>query len=165
MKIIIVSTIFLAFITVKGQVAMGKTLVDGDAILDFPVADKGIILPMVETLPVGSAASNGTFLFDKTDNKIKMRQNNLWVDLSDSGSVLGAILNTSAEEGGGVIIGASSSSAQGVLVLESINKALVLPKVSDPVANVKSPVAGTLCYDTVSKTLSVFDGLKWNFWK
>lgn len=94
-----------------------------------------------------------------------MRQNNLWVDLSDAGSLTGIIPNTSFEQGGGVIIGAASSSAQGVLVLESANKALVLPKVNDPVANMKSPVAGTICYDTVSKTIAVFDGVTWNFWK
>lgn len=70
-KIIIPAFIFSVFIIVKAQVGMGKASVDGDAILDFPVADKGIILPIVDNLPTGSAASNGTFLLDKTDNKVK----------------------------------------------------------------------------------------------
>lgn len=164
-KIIISAAILAGFSSLTAQVGMGKASVDGDAILDFPLSNTGIILPMVDTLPTGIAGSNGTFLLDKTDLKIKMRENDLWVPLSDAGNLTGTMPNASAELGGGVIIGAASSSAQGVLVLESANKALVLPKVNDPVANMKSPVAGTICYDTVSKTIAVFDGLKWNFWK
>jgi hypothetical protein len=164
-KVIILTLIVAGVSSLKSQVGMGKSSVDGDAILDFPVSRTGIILPVVEVLPTGAAATNGTFLLDKTDLTIKMRQNDLWVPLSDPGSLTGTMPNTSAETGSGVIIGAASSPAQGVLVLESTSKALVLPKVNDPVANMKSPVAGTMCYDTVSKTISVFDGLNWSFWK
>ncbi|WP_228464914.1 hypothetical protein [Chryseobacterium antibioticum] len=144
---------------------MGKASVDGGAILDFPLSKTGIILPMLDTLPTGTAATNGTFIYDSSDKIVKVRQNDVWVSLSDAGSLTGTMPNTSAETGGGVIIGAASSAAQGVLVLESSSLALVLPKVNDPVFNMKSPVAGTLCYDTVSKTMAVFDGLKWSFWK
>ncbi|PWN60907.1 hypothetical protein [Chryseobacterium viscerum] len=164
-KIIIITAVLFSFFVIKAQVGMGKASVDGDAILDFPLSNTGIILPIVEALPTGSAASNGTFLLDKTDITVKMRENDVWVPLSDAGTLTGTMPNASAEAGGGVIIGAASSPAQGVLVLESTNKALVLPKVNNPVANTKSPVAGTLCYDTVSKTIAVFDGLKWSFWK
>ncbi|NML72431.1 hypothetical protein HHL23_21995 [Chryseobacterium sp. RP-3-3] len=164
-KIIIATIVLLGFYTIKGQVGMGKASVDGDAILDFPLSNTGIILPIVEALPTGIAASNGTFLLDKTDNIVKMRENDLWVPLSDAGSLTGTMPNTSAEQGGGVIIGAPSSPAQGVLVLESASRALVLPKVNDPVGSMKSPIAGTMCYDTVSKTMAVFDGVKWSFWK
>lgn len=166
MKKILLSAVILAgFSSLAAQVGMGKASVDGDAILDFPLSNTGIILPMVDTLPTGAAASNGTFLLDKTDLRIKMREKNLWVSLSDPGNLTGTMPNASAEAGGGVIIGAASSPAQGVLVLEAAGKALVLPKVNNPVANMKSPVAGTVCYDTVSKTMAVFDGLKWSFWK
>jgi hypothetical protein len=166
MKKIIISAVILAgFSSLPAQVGMGKASVDGDAILDFPLSNTGIILPIVDALPTGAAASNGTILLDKTDITVKMRENDVWVPLSDAGSLTGTMPNTSAETGGGVIIGAPSSPAQGVLVLESASKALVLPKVDDPVASMKSPVAGTICYDTVSKTIAVFDGLKWSFWK
>ncbi|KMQ60689.1 hypothetical protein ACM40_13065 [Chryseobacterium sp. BLS98] len=164
-KIIILAFILAKFSFLTAQVGMGKASVDGDAILDFPLSNTGIILPMVDALPTAAAASNGTFLLDKTDFRVKMRENDLWVSLSDPGSLTGTMPNSSAEAGGGVIIGAASSPAQGVLVLESASKALVLPKVNDPVTSMKSPVAGTICYDTVSKTIAVFDGLKWNFWK
>ncbi|KMQ69058.1 hypothetical protein ACM39_06755 [Chryseobacterium sp. FH2] len=162
---IILTVILAGSSFIKAQVGMGKDSVDGDAILDFPLSNTGILLPVVDTLPTGTAASNGTFLLDKSDITVKMRENDLWVSLSDTGSLTGTMPNTSAEEGGGIIIGAPGSPAQGVLVLESADKALVLPKVNDPVTNMKSPVAGTICYDTVSKTIAVFDGLKWSFWK
>ncbi|WP_345208868.1 hypothetical protein, partial [Chryseobacterium ginsengisoli] len=154
MKKIVTIAVFACISLVKGQVGMGKASVDGGGILDFPLAKTGIILPAVTALPTGAAATNGTFLLDRTDMKVKMRENDLWVSLTDAGSLTGVMTNTSAETGGGVIIGATSSAAQGVLILESANKALILPKVNDPVANMKSPIAGTICYDTVSKTMA-----------
>ena len=74
-------------------------------------------------------------------------------------------LNTSAEQGTVAIMGASTSSASGVLVLEATNKALVLPKVANAETEIKSPVAGTMVYDKWSKSLAIFDGVKRNFWK
>lgn len=150
----------------NAQVAIGKSSVDGSGILDFPTGTtNGILLPIVETLPAASAAQNGTFLMDKNDLKIKMCENATWVELSDAGSITSVAFNTSAEVGDGVIIGATSSTVDGILVLESTNKALILPHVASPETNVKSPHAGMLVYDSTSKSVAVFDGLKWSYWK
>jgi len=62
-------------------------------------------------------------------------------------------------------VGSDTTTAPGVLVMESSNKALILPKVATPHLNVKNPYPGMICYDTVSKTMAVFDGLKWSYWK
>jgi hypothetical protein len=157
---------FAVCFTANAQVAIGKTTVDGSGILDFASGTtNGIILPIVETLPTASATQNGTFLMDKNDKKIKMCENGSWVELSDEGSVANYTFNTTAEAGDGVIIGAEASTATGVLVLEANNKALILPHVAAPEANVKSPVAGMMVYDTTSKSVAIFDGLKWNYWK
>ena len=150
----------------NAQVAIGKTTVAGSGILDFASGTtNGIILPIVETLPTASATQNGTFLMDKNDKKIKMCENGSWIALSDEGSIANYTFNTSAEAGDGAIIGAQTSTATGVLVLEANNKALILPHVAAPEANVKSPVAGMMVYDSTSKSVAVFDGLKWNYWK
>ncbi|MFB9078942.1 hypothetical protein ACFFLS_10415 [Flavobacterium procerum] len=65
----------------------------------------------------------------------------------------------------GTVIGAQSSDVDGVLVLESSNKALILPKVVSPHLNIIKPMAGTICYDTVKKLLCVYNGTEWTFWK
>ena len=64
------------------------------------------------------------------------------------------------------IIGATTSSADGVLVLESTTKAMVLPTVAD-VQNIPSPSPGMMVYvnKTGVKRLAVFNGTKWSFWK
>lgn len=62
-------------------------------------------------------------------------------------------------------MGAKESAADGVLVLESTNRALVLPHVTNPHLTVKSPYPGMMCYDTVKKAVAVFDGTVWNYWK
>lgn len=148
------------------QVGIGKESVDGDGILDFaPNTTNGIMLPIVETLPNDAVA--GTILMDKNDKTVKMKDDSTWVALSDAGSVNNVTFNSNAEVPGPnrVIIGNSTTTVPGVLVLESSEKALVLPKIADPHINVKSPYPGMMCYDTVSKTMAVFDGLKWSYWK
>lgn len=65
------------------------------------------------------------------------------------------------------IIGANFTTVNdGVLVLESSTKALVLPVVSD-VNNIPSPSPGMMVFvnKTGTKRLAVFNGSKWSFWK
>ncbi|WP_312992809.1 hypothetical protein [Chryseobacterium flavum] len=163
-----IAAAFILFSSFNAQVAIGKDSVDGNStVLDFNNVSgntKGLILPATTGLPGGSPV-NGTFVFDMTDKKVKMYENNVWKDLSDAGDSGVVPVNTSAQSGNGVVIGASESSSDGVLVLESPDKAMILPKVAEPHLNVKSPYPGMVCYDTVSKTLAVFDGKVWNYWK
>ncbi len=162
--LIILIFAFFSF-SINAQVAIGKTSVDGSSILDFQASTtKGIILPALTTAP--TVPTNGTLGFYRTDAIVYMYQNNVWVPLTEgNGSTTALISNTSAEVGNGVVMGAATSTASGVLVLESSSLALTLPKVASPHLNVKSPYPGMICYDTNSNTIAVFDGAYWNFWK
>lgn len=178
-KIYLLVILGLAIIPLRSQVAFGgKESVDGNStILDFnnvSANTKGIILSSVQNknkaLSQNSVENNGTFLFDKSDRHLKMYQNNAWINLSgplnpgvNSGSTM--LINTSAETDGTVIIGNTTSPARGALVLESPNKAMILPRISNPHLNVKSPYAGMMCYDVESKSLALFDGAVWHYWK
>jgi hypothetical protein len=165
-NIIILSLFTLLFCSqINAQISINKNTLEPSAILDFPAGtNKGIILPIISTLPTN--AVDGTILMDKNDLKIKMKQNGKWVDLSGIGSVAGVSFNPSNEiPTASLIIGASNSLASGVLVLESNNKALILPKVNAPHLNVKSPAPGMVCYDTASDSMAIFDGVNWSFWK
>lgn len=164
-KIIIIIGLFIT-INTYAQVGIETLTPHAQAILDFPVGqNKGIILPMVGQLPTGAAATNGTFVLDKTDGIIKIRENGTWRSLSKENSLAAFPLNGSLESGNGVIIGATSSSAQGVLVLESSDKGLMLPKVASPHLNVKSPHPGLICFDTDRNEIAVFNGTSWFYWK
>ncbi len=167
----IIIAIFSLASFASAQVAIGKENINGTStLLDFDDAStnfKGIILPALDATPTLTSVNNGTFLFDKSDNKIKMYENGIWVALSDAGDSTQIETNNSVESASnqGVIIGATSSSAIGVLVLESEDKALILPKISNAHTTVKNPYPGMICYDTVSKKLAIFDGNFWNYWK
>ncbi|WP_246034270.1 hypothetical protein [Empedobacter tilapiae] len=194
MKKIIITFILLISSQAFSQVSIGKSEVEKGGLLDFGNDNLGIILPAVKELPKNP--TSGTFLFDTEDKKVKVyyeytNQNNEekeeWLELSDEGSLEiqqgknGAgenidvttkrVLNTTVEEGDGVIIGDidangnAPSGATGILVLEAIDKALILPKIEDPHLTIKSPTAGTMVFDTKSKSLAVFDGKVWNYWK
>jgi len=152
-------------LTTYSQVGIETTTIHPDVILDFPNGqNKGIVLPMVETLPTGSSATNGTFLIDKTDGRVKVRQNGVWINLTRTSNLSSYSVNPSTDTSDGVIIGDTSSSASGVLVLESTNKALMLPKVASPHLNIKSPYPGLICYDTVKNSIAVFNGESWYYW-
>lgn len=152
----------------QAQIAIGKTAVVGsNTLLDFdqsPTNSKGIILPAV-TNTTDVTLTNGTFVFDIDTKKVRMVENNVWKDLSDTGNTSRIISDTSSDIGNGVIIGAETSAVTGILVLEATDKAMILPKISNPHLTVKSPYAGMMCYDTVSKTVAIFDGNNWNYWK
>lgn len=158
-------------ISTNAQVGIGKNNVDGSStIIDFDNSStntKGIILPAVTTAPTNLKTSDngGTLIFDLSDTKVKMFQNGTWVSLSEAGDKSKVTINNSNEIGNGVIIGAATSQAIGSLILESNNKAMILPKVNKPEINVKSPYPGMICYDTASKTIAIFDGKVWNYWK
>ena len=168
-KIILIFVVSFFTIGLQAQVAIGKETVNGSAILDFEHNIGGVILPVVRTMPTGAGASDGTILINGVDLaavKAQIRINGVWVDISDaSRNLTGLSLNTTTDIGGGVIIGSPTSSANGVLVLESTDKALVLPKVTNAETGVKSPIVGTMVYDLSSKSVAIFDGEKWNFWK
>lgn len=175
-KITLLSFLCLVIINVRAQVAIGKTnITNTSVVLEFDnttANKKGIILSAVENLnnalsTANPLANNGTFLFDRTDDRVKMYENNTWVNLSDPGSETKIAINTSAEiiSNQGVIMGSPTSDAKGVLVLEAVDKAMVLPWIQNPHQNVKNPYPGMMCYDTASKSLAVFDGSFWNYWK
>lgn len=164
------------------QLAIGKNSLDQGVILDFgETSTRAIILPKVD-ISLSSTFTNGTILMDKTEKKIKVRVNGSWLSLSDEGSfdeqldpntsdpiTTATVLSVGDEVDKGVLIGTIPTNPldepQGVLVLESSTQAMILPKVENPHLNIKSPVAGTVCYDTVSDSLAVFDGKVWNYWK
>lgn len=133
--------------------------------------NKGIVLPYNRMLPITPA--EGTIVLDATtpaQAKVKYF-NGSWVDLSqdeaDITSALSIQPNVSSKvDKVATIIGANSSNANGVLVLESTTKAMVLPTVAST-DDVVNPSPGMMVYvsNANDKLLAVFNGANWSFWK
>ena len=165
-------------------------------LLEFEAGqNKGIIVPYVRTLPTGNALVGGSIILDaSTAGAARMKYYNAfastWVDLSGScsnslsGDLTGANLlpkQPTAVEApelatSKAIIGARTSTADGVLVLESDTKAMVLPIVGTIVeggitkVNVPNPSPGMMVYvintdDSAKKSLAVYNGTIWTYWK
>ena len=135
--------------------------------------NKGIVLPYVRTK--AAAPTEGSIILDAStlnDARVKFF-NGTWQDLSGQGADVTTILSsqpTSAQTpesaDSKTIIGANSTAVtDGVLVLESATKAMVLPTVSD-VNNIPSPSPGMMVFvnKAGAKRLAVFNGSKWSFW-
>lgn len=151
---------------------IGSTTNKTSVLLDFAVGqNKGIILPAVTELPVGSGLVEGTILLDASEpTKAKVAYyNGGWVDLSSGNEAdISDFIESqpnSDEVSKGVIIGADSSSADGVLILESTDKAMILPMV-ESTDDISNPAPGMMVYinNTGAKRLAVFNGSKWTFW-
>lgn len=151
------------------QVGIGTTTVNTKAILEFGSEEKGIILPWVTSAGAVVSPSGGTLIFDSNDKKVKYFNSNTnsWIDMSiTSGAVDTSIQDNYLEQSlrFKAIIGNTTTSKIGVLVLESADKALVLPKVDDVTLNFPNPEPGTIVYDSSRKKIAVYNGLVWAFW-
>ena len=173
----------LLSILVFSQVIIGDNIGTAtnktSVLLDFAAGqNKGIILPYVRTIPTTTinpqALVGGSILLDSsTPNQARVKYYNdtTWVDLSsgNNGNVSAFLTiqpNVTEISNAKAIIGATSSSADGVLVLESSTKGMVLPMTSD-VNNIPSPAPGMMVYinKTGAKRLAVYNGSVWTFWK
>lgn len=144
-------------------------------LLEFAVGqNKGLIVPYVRTLPIGTALAEGAIILDATTTtaaRMKFYNGTSWVDLSgQDADVTSALTNQptvpALETGARSIIGARTSPADGALVLESTTQAMILPIVAD-VQLIPSPSPGMMVYvdKPGAKRLAVFNGAKWSFWK
>ena len=141
--------------------------------------NRGIILPYVRTLPTGTGLVEGTILTDATDQEnatVKFynggTRNNGWyfLNANKNGSLVSALstqptaAQVTEDTEAKVIIGASSSSADGVLVLESADKAMVLPMVNST-DDIPRPAPGMMVYlNGTNKRLAVYNGIYWAYW-
>ena len=143
--------------------------------------NKGIILPYVRTMPSGIGFVEGTIVLDATTpTKARVKYYNGlitsdspdgWVDLSsghdaDITAEMGIQPTVTEDATAKVIIGDSSGAANGVLVLESDSKAMVLPMVEDT-DDVPDPAPGMMVYinKAGAKRLAVYNGGGWTYWK
>lgn len=170
MKNIILSIILiLGFgITVKAQMAIGKHDVEGSGIVDFGSGGvSGMVLPWVTKIPVENDLTPGMMIYNAIQKKVMYYNGTIWVDLSlRAGTVDLSEQNTINEVATqGTVLGALSSPVKGVLVLETSNKALILPKVASPHLNIVKPMAGTICYDVTKKMVCIYNGSEWSFWE
>lgn len=175
----IITTLLIACISgAQAQVIIGDAIGTADTktsvLLEFAAnQNKGLILPYVRTMPASPA--EGTLVLDASDpTKARVKYfNGNWMDLSaQDADVTTALVNQPAAAqaveapGARTIIGALSSPADGVLVLESTTKAMVLPAVED-VQNIINPSPGMMVYINKSgaKRLAIFNGSKWSYWR
>ena len=156
--IIILATVLLPVLAVA-QVGIGKsTVTNGSVILEFGTDARGIRLTPVQNVTSLPSPVGGTIAFDGNTGSFRYYET-AW-SVADGGGVTNGHPTGTDGNTTGVIIGAKTSLATGALILESSNKALVLPKVSD-VRRIATPPTGLLLYDTFDKSVKVFNGNVW----
>ncbi len=167
MKKIVSIIIITASGIFNAQVALGKTTLESaSSSIEFGNENRGIVLPWVTDTSGIQNVVNGTLIFDISDMKVKVYQNNLWKDLSvdTTGTADTSLQDNLTDQPEAKVSVGTPSSVSGILVLEDSNKAMILPKVASPHLNIISPAAGMMVYDTQKKQLAVFNGTVWSFW-
>ncbi|MFS4472569.1 hypothetical protein [Chryseobacterium sp. T20] len=151
----------------NAQVALGKTTLESaSSSIEFGNENRGIVLPWATNTSGIQNVVNGTLIFDISDMKVKVYQNNLWKDLSvdATGTADTSLQDSLTDQPEAKVSVGIPSSVSGILVLEDSSKAMILPKVASPHLNIISPAAGMMVYDTQKKQLAVFNGTVWSFW-
>ncbi len=160
------------------QMGIGTDSPSANSILDFDTeTNKGIILPRILNLDSNSVP--GTLFYDVDSKSVQvLLSGGNTFNLSHNAKIVDPVTSAVAYDKTeydyenltennvtyGTVIGASTTTVPGVLVLESTTKALVLPHTTDPQLNIKNPEPGTMAYDPNSKSICVFNGVDWTFW-
>lgn len=184
MKNIIFILVFIGCGILSAQVGIERAtepVVRGDGILDFygdgvnTFANKGILLPKVnDTSAAGT--TGGSLVFNVAAQQVQMYDTSTssWQPLTEASTNLvggpehAGVANRfqESEDDSGVLIQAGTVTQQnppdGVLVLESDDRALILPQVQD-VTQFPGPKAGMICYDMASDSIAIFNGTVWSF--
>jgi len=160
--------------TVVGQAGIKlQNLSSESVLLEFENGPGGIVLPWVNSAAAVASPVPGTLIYDVTDKHVKLysgASSAPWIDLSGatsggSSAMVNGIQGSYSEEPGvKTVIGSHTSTADGVWVLESENKAMVLPIVANPETTIVNPVPGLIVYDPDRKFLCTFNGEVWSFW-
>ncbi|WP_379962966.1 hypothetical protein [Epilithonimonas sp. UC225_85] len=174
-KILVLSIFIFLKSNFSAQVIFGDavgTASDKTSVLmEFSNAgNRGLILPYVTDK--SAITTPGSIILDAstpTAAKVKYYNGTTWIDLtvlpSNVSSYLGIQPTSKENANAKVIIGSSTSSADGILVLESTTKAMVLPIISS-YQNIVNPAPGTMAMINNGgiKTLAVYNGEQWSFW-
>ncbi|MFC4162825.1 hypothetical protein ACFOWU_04110 [Epilithonimonas zeae] len=151
--------------------AVGSAADKTSVLMEFSTAgNRGLILPYVTDKTAITTA--GSIIFDASTAsaaKAKYYNGTAWIDLSvqpaNATSYLTIQPTARENTNSKVIIGSNTSSADGILVLESSSKAMVLP-IATSYQNIINPAPGTmvLLSNGPLKTLAVYNGEQWSFW-
>ena len=174
-NIVSIITIVLGLAAASAQVGVETATVRPDGIMDFPSpATKGILLPLVESSGVTPSAG-GAMVFDLTDQRVEFYNpsTGAWEPMTAASTNLiegpehinpDRYDDLNPENGTVIEAGTVTQTPPvGVLVLESDDKALILPQVEDA-TQLPGPKAGMICYDMASDSIAVFNGTEWSFW-
>ena len=152
---------------VKAQVAIGKQSISSESVsLEFGSENRGLILPWVTNKDNVTEVVPGTFVFDSSDSKTKVKLANSWMilHLLTTGTVDTTLQDSETEQNTAKVSIGTPTDTKGILVLEDDDKAMILPKVESPQQNILEPEPGTIVFDTKTQLFAVYNGAYWEFW-
>ncbi|MNK28128.1 hypothetical protein D3C87_464970 [compost metagenome] len=152
--------------------AVGSATNKTSVLMEFAnTGNRGMILPCVTNK--AGITTPGSMILDatvRTAAKVEYYNGTTWFDLSSGQTAnvtaFAAIQPIALEKPSAkVVIGSETSAADGILVLESATKAMVLPVVSSH-NNIVNPSPGMMVIVNGGgiKTLAFYNGSKWAFW-
>ncbi len=159
--LILLMIFLLPFSVVHAQVIIGGSTVSESqtsSLLEFTSGSGRAIFIHPANLPLCQSATQGAIAFNNSNGSINFCNGTTWA--TTTGGTTGATV-PSTESGKGVIIGSDTSTQKGALILESLSKALIMPKIAHGQLNIKTLKAGLLFYDTATKRINFYNG---NFW-
>lgn len=159
---IMITGVFVSFL--NAQIGIDKSSnLGSSAVLEFGSQARGIRLNPIENVSNMVNPSEGTIVFDGNSGSLLFRDSRGWSSPKSGGTTGGNITGTD-QNTQGVIMGSTTSSAPGVLILgrdAGEARALVLPNVGTPETKMLNPPVGLLLYDSDAHVVKVWNGTTW----
>jgi len=152
---------FLGLSTTYAQVGIGTITPHAEALLDFGTDPKGMVLSPIDDATAIASPAPGTIAFDGATGSFRTYDGSWSAPIA--GGVTGSANTAPNTTTQGVIIGATTSTVDGAIVLEanSSKKTLILPKVAAVEFTIKTPTVGMIVYDSVTDQVKVYNGTAW----
>jgi hypothetical protein len=124
-------------------------------------------IPKVSALPGCVVADKGKTVYNNTDNKMYYCNGTAWQSMTPAASAgpgwSQTGVNIANTNTGNISISANGNAPHpsAILDVNSTSKGLLLPRTSDPTANIASPAAGLMAYNSTSNAPAYYNGNSW----
>ncbi|WP_312296805.1 hypothetical protein [Chryseobacterium sp.] len=104
----------------------------------------------------GAYVSNGTVWTKLLTSKDEIGTTNLSPLVFKTNNVERIRIDTNGN------LGVGTTTPQGILDVSSADSGIIMPRNTNPVSTISSPVAGMMIYDSTNKTLRYYNGTQWS---
>ena len=133
---------------------------DSSAMLDVSDTERGVLVPRTQTSLI-AAPVNGLLIYDISDNLFKYYIDNVWQPVCAVTTGQQAVTGPQSAIGVAINTTGAAAHASSMLDVSASDKGILIPRLTTEQRNLLSPVTGLTIFNTTTKTIEFYNGIKW----